>query len=427
MNRNLFELSEEEKNRIRGLHESYINKPGTSLFLEQRDRDQNDVKRKSQDKPKYKPIKTPNWRGENTGKIYWKAPVDDNTGVAILARKVGRERYVITSHRMAPNYQEDPTFIPRLDSYKVSGNKLPYPDNMVFPKWDSFPEAKNLFDTMIKDIIGYLNNGGKIRGATIKGSADSAAPTFDIPAGYAELDHNYGGMYTKESLNALPRNSVERNQALKKMNQYLADNRAKNYRDAIISEVKSKMGKSFPEDRLYIRLLPSDNYFTDENNQGEKRGEQYRGIDFQPNADEITVKRPPLAIVGNNKDKVSQMLGTFYIQGKPFNERAYVMYNKVYVNAATTQVPEIPGDTLYDGSIEGDNFSFGNVNYGKINDGRIPRTHSEQLSSEQKYAGPTSFVVGGGMQVIAEDGSRINIIEVQDFFVGFGYLRRLSR
>lgn len=35
MNKNLFELSQEERNRIRGLHESYINKPGTRLTLEQ--------------------------------------------------------------------------------------------------------------------------------------------------------------------------------------------------------------------------------------------------------------------------------------------------------------------------------------------------------------------------------------------------------
>lgn len=34
MNKNLFELSQEEKNRIRGLHESYINKPGTKLIWE---------------------------------------------------------------------------------------------------------------------------------------------------------------------------------------------------------------------------------------------------------------------------------------------------------------------------------------------------------------------------------------------------------
>lgn len=38
MNKNLFELSQEEKNRIRGLHESYINKPGTKLIWEQTDK-----------------------------------------------------------------------------------------------------------------------------------------------------------------------------------------------------------------------------------------------------------------------------------------------------------------------------------------------------------------------------------------------------
>lgn len=35
MNRNLFKLSEEEKNKIRGLHESYKSKPGTKLIWEQ--------------------------------------------------------------------------------------------------------------------------------------------------------------------------------------------------------------------------------------------------------------------------------------------------------------------------------------------------------------------------------------------------------
>ena len=33
--RNLFEISEEEKNQIRGLHESYKSKPGTKLIWEQ--------------------------------------------------------------------------------------------------------------------------------------------------------------------------------------------------------------------------------------------------------------------------------------------------------------------------------------------------------------------------------------------------------
>ena len=33
--KNLFELSEEEKNKIRGLHESYKSKPGTKIIWEQ--------------------------------------------------------------------------------------------------------------------------------------------------------------------------------------------------------------------------------------------------------------------------------------------------------------------------------------------------------------------------------------------------------
>ena len=33
--KNLFELSEEEKNSIRGLHESYKSKPGTKIIWEQ--------------------------------------------------------------------------------------------------------------------------------------------------------------------------------------------------------------------------------------------------------------------------------------------------------------------------------------------------------------------------------------------------------
>lgn len=40
MNKNLFELSQEEKNKIRGLHESYKNKPGTKLIWEQSETDE---------------------------------------------------------------------------------------------------------------------------------------------------------------------------------------------------------------------------------------------------------------------------------------------------------------------------------------------------------------------------------------------------
>lgn len=413
MNRNLFELSEEEKSRIRGLHESYINKPGTSLFLEQRDK--GDLAPK---KRKVKPTKTPNWRGGDSGLVDWYVTSETPRGYPIIAKKVGKDRDYLTVHSTAPRFDQLYYKVPRLEIYEVSGGDLPYPDNMVKPKFESYPEAQTGFNDLVNQIVNYINAGGQVRGATIKGSADSASPTFDIPEGYTELDHNYRGKYTKESLNSLPRNSKERNAALKEMNQILADDRADNYRKEIYKAVANRIGKEKASRDLYIRLLPGDNYFTDENKQSENRGGMYRSITFTPNAEARNVRRPDLIIDGQTQ-RAAQIVADFHVGGTIITENAYYFNNQVFVNKKTTKVPLIPTGEFLNASIDGNVLKIDNIVFGPITEGKIPESHSLGTSRETKYSGPCSLVLSGQNTITLEDGTKIEVSPVSKYYIGF--------
>ena len=187
--KNLFELSEEEKNKIRGLHESYKSKPGTSL------NEQGDLTGIQDRKDNYKP-NIPKWR-KNTGQLNFGTPDILKEPLAILKLDDGNT-YNVRYLSSLPGYSGPST--PKitttgktdLDVFNIPGDSLPFADNMVTPSFDKFPNAKIEFDRIVTAFVNYISAGGfdKLNNITIQGSADSANPTLSVPAGYTELDHN---------------------------------------------------------------------------------------------------------------------------------------------------------------------------------------------------------------------------------------------
>lgn len=156
---------------------------------------------------------------------------------------------------------------PTLSTFTVQGSSLPYADNMVKPYFDKYPDALNTFNQILQGFVDYINNGGgsNLTNVTIKGSADSAAPTTDIPAGYSKLDHPHPKPFN---------GATDPSQR----NQYLADMRASEYARVLSAKVKELTGFD-----LKIKVLPGDNYY----GQSGKRGMEYRNIVLTPNAGEL--------------------------------------------------------------------------------------------------------------------------------------------
>jgi len=152
-----------------------------------------------------------------------------------------------------------------------------FPDNIITPniKYGSF---KDEFDKIVRDFVAYIKTNpdaegrsavSKLTNITIQGQADSANPTWDVPSGYDSLDHSYGGMKRKK--NSADYTSDE----LDEMNLFLAENRAKKYKEMLINEVKKQTGV-----QLTITELEPISY----RGQKDRRGGQWRSIILKPNA-----------------------------------------------------------------------------------------------------------------------------------------------
>jgi hypothetical protein len=227
-------------------------------------------------------------------KNYKEGPLDwgggFNGGFNFLSQQagavnVGSSLYKISYHTMAnnqgkamPGKQTPPKETPpqkqepTLSTFTVQGSSLPYADNMVKPYFDKYPDALATFNGILTKFVDYIKNGGgpNLTNVTIKGSADSAAPTTVVPAGYSKLDHPSGRPY-----NGLT-DPMERNQ-------YLADTRASEYAKVLSYKVKELTGFD-----LNIKVLPGDNYY----GQAGKRGDQFRNIVLTPNAGELKQTQP---------------------------------------------------------------------------------------------------------------------------------------
>lgn len=168
-----------------------------------------------------------------------------------------------TPPKETPPQKQEPT----LSTFTVQGSSLPYADNMVKPYFDKYPDALNTFNQILQKFVDYIKNGGgpNLTNVTIKGSADSAAPTTDVPAGYSKLDHPHSKPFN---------GATDPSQR----NQYLADTRASEYARVLSAKVKELTGFD-----LNIKVLAGDNYY----GQPGKRGIEYRSIVLTPNAGEL--------------------------------------------------------------------------------------------------------------------------------------------
>lgn len=235
-------------------------------------------KNKEISRTEYKNLKrggVPNWEGKSNGLIKW-----DVLGSQPNAEGVTESDWNLYSARgitrtgetppITGSTSDTPPITWELPEIELLGDgSIPFADNMVTPAWDKFPTAKSKFDEVVTSFIEFIKQGGfdYIKKINIQGSADSARPTEDVPAGYSGLDHP-DGIYGGET------DDTERNQ-------YLADMRAKMYAADLIEAVKEATGKDLSNKFVYLKGL---NYYGSE---GKERGPNYRKITFTIEADDI--------------------------------------------------------------------------------------------------------------------------------------------
>jgi hypothetical protein len=411
--RNLFEISEEEKNQIRGLHESYKSKPGTSLN-EQRG-DLTGVPGRKDDYT----VNIPEWKNvlgkwKNTGKLNFGTPDSLKEPLAILKLDDGN-KYNVRYFTFLPGYSGPSTTTTggaELDVFDIPGDSLPFADNMVTPSFDKFAEAKKQFDIIVERIVDYINAGGfdKLNNITIQGSADSANPTLSVPAGYTELDHNppYDGLTD-----------------LNQMNLFLAKKRAENYAAKLIEEVKTRTGKTLniKSQNPISYLGKGDSY----------RGPQFRSIKLTPNAPKLTVSEPTPKPKSRDRYAPEQLTEakpvkiTVTIDGKSEVMDGYSYpadENTLSVGVEIEKIGSIPNDfqgMVVDGKIENNTLSVtskGVTNIiGEIKDGKPNINYDAYRYTVNKYSGPLTTTYG--TKKVKFDGKEIGLYSIKDIYFTF--------
>ena len=201
-----------------------------------------------------------------------------SASAAIRMTKSGEE----TLTQTPPTKKKEPT----LSNLNLQGSAFPYPDNMVQPKFESFPEAKKVYDSFIQSIVDFLkvSDTSKIGTFTIRGTADSARPTMDIPKGYAKLDHP-GTLYDgKKDPN--------------EMNQYLADTRGRELGRIIVKDVLDRTGVDISKNITYEKGI---NYY----GQQGKRGFEFKNVTVTPSQTSVTIDGPDKVIPGKEATQTS--------------------------------------------------------------------------------------------------------------------------
>jgi hypothetical protein len=223
------------------------------------------------------------WNGKQKGMM-------DFTAV-VMAKNVGynKQRYNVSTLSSIPRLvgsgkeeivQTPPEKkpIPVLTELNLLGSAFPYPDNMVQAKFESFPEAKKVYDAFIQSILDFLKvaPANQMGTLTIQGTADAARPTYDIPKGYSKLDHP-GTLY-----NGL--------KDANEMNQYLADTRASELGKLIVQDVLNKTGINISKNIVYEKGI---NYY----GQKDKRGFDYKNVTVKPSQSKVNVNQPDKVIL----------------------------------------------------------------------------------------------------------------------------------
>jgi hypothetical protein len=410
--KNLFELSEEEKNQIRGLHESYKSKPGTSL--NEQGGDLTGVPGR-EDNSK---VNIPKWKNlfgwKNTGKLNFDT-LDVIKEPLAIVKLDDDNKYIVRYFTFLPGYSGPST--PSidgegeyLDEFNIPGDSLPFADNMVTPSFDKFPNAKIEFDRIVTAFVNYISAGGfdKLNNITIQGSADSANPTLSVPAGYTELDHNppYDGLTD-----------------LNQMNLFLAKKRAENYAAKLIEEVKTRTGKTLniKSQNPISYLGKGDSY----------RGPQFRSIKLTPNAPKLTVSEPKPVPPPRDKyapeqlPDAKQVKITVTIDGKSEVMGGYSYPNeKNTLSVGVEKIGSIPNNfegMVVDGKIENNILSVtseGVTNIiGEIKDGKPSINFNSYGYTVNKYSGPLTTIYG--TKNVKFDGKQIGLNFIKDIYLTF--------
>lgn len=178
---------------------------------------------------------------------------------------------LVTKGKSTPGTPPKETPQPIFDNLTLKDSSFPYPDNMVKPKFDKYPDAKLAYDEFINKIVAFLNNAdtSKLPNFTIQGTADAARPTLDVPSGYSSLDHSDTPPYAGETDPS-------------KMNQYLADNRGIELGKIIIQDVLDKTGQDITNK---IKYETGVNYY----GQQGKRGSEFKMVTVKPSSTEVSL------------------------------------------------------------------------------------------------------------------------------------------
>ena len=346
-----------------------------------------------------------NWKGKDKGKLNFNLLGKD------IAVGVTEQMFNVRLSRRLPieivKPQSTPD-IPTLEEYLVTGQNLPYADNMVTPDFIKYETAKTIFNNIVTEFVSYIEAGGgpKLTNVTIKGSADSARPTTQIPSGYSSLDHPGGTPYGGET-------------DPMKMNQYLADTRASEYAKVLKEAIKEKTNFDLP-----IKVLPGDNYY----GKGDSfRGEEYRKIILTPNAPDLEIVQPS-GIDGGSKGELTSKREklTIHINGQSQLIDGYVYYsNNKQITAVDSSligdlIPSKKGMGVVKSKIRDNNFYIKNQLFGEmknVSDTGID-FHTPDFNINM-VAGPTTMAWQSSMNIMV-DGKEVYVTPIGNYYILFG-------
>lgn len=346
-----------------------------------------------------------NWKGKDKGKLNFNLLGKD------IAVGVTEQMFNVRLSRRLPieivKPQSTPD-IPTIDNYDISGQNLPYADNMVTPDFIKYEIAKDKFDNIVTLFVSYIEAGGgpKLTNVTIKGSADSARPTTQIPSGYSSLDHPGGTPYGGET-------------DPMKMNQYLADTRASEYAKVLKEAIKEKTNFDLP-----IKVLPGDNYY----GKGDSfRGEEYRKITLTPNAPDLEIVQPS-GVDGGSKGQLTSKREKLqiHINGQSQLIDGYVYYsNNKQITAVDSSligdlIPSKKGMGVVKSKIRDNNFYIKNQLFGEmknVSDTGID-FHTPGFNINM-VAGPTTMAWQSSMNIMV-DGKEVYVTPIGNYYILFG-------
>jgi hypothetical protein len=315
--------------------------------IEEQERDINGKKIK---KPKGKKNRgddaSASWNNGLSGNVNLDPESAKIKGNRIATNIGGDDLYLVYGSRAlsAQPVSKTETKVITMPSFSLVGGDLNYPDNCVLPNI-SGGEAKVKFDNIVNSFVNYINNGGfdKIESIVIKGSADSGKPTLSnndhIKAGYSKPFNGATDPY--------------------EMNQFLADERARQYGILVNNEV---------EKQTEIKIDSKYKYLKGENHYGKsKPGEDRVGerkIDFIVNAPELKVDdkvettttttpvdetpKPAKIIIYKPNGDIVEKEGVKIISGAIRKDNHYGFYED---DEALSEIIQIPRTTV-NGKIE---------------------------------------------------------------------------